>query len=186
MLKTLKLTLILFLVGAVLGPTMDGFHTHSDTLFYPHVWLLKMDWWVPFLFGGAGVAVGLSHLDLDLRLGKDYLDLTWVHVAFGMASFAAIYFISGFLKIDETRKVVLLYTLAFLVWYIYDKTYSGLLLALVTAVLGTFSEISLIAADWFYYTHPDFLGVPYWLPALYVAASVAVGNFARKMSRTIN
>jgi hypothetical protein len=164
---------------------MDAFHTHSGTLYYPHVWLFMMDWWVPLLFGVAGVAVGMSHLDLDQRLGKAYPELTWVHVAFGMGSFAVIYFISGFLNIDDTRKTVLLCTLAFLVWYIYDKTYSGFLLALVTAAIGTFVEISLIRSHWFFYTNPDFFGVPYWLPALYVAASVAVGNFARKLNCAI-
>lgn len=185
MVKTLKLSLILFLIGAILGPTMDGFHTHSDTLFYPHVWMLMMDWWVPLLFGAAGIAVGLSHLDLDRRLNKSYPDLTWIHVAFAVASFAAIYFISGFLKIDETRKLVLLYTLAFLVWYIYDKTYSGFILAIVTSLIGSFVEGSLISMDWFYYTRPDFFGVPYWLPALYIAASVSVGNLARKINSAL-
>lgn len=37
----------------------------------------------------------------------------------------------------------------------------------------------LVAAGAFSYLHPDFIGVPYWLPCIYACASLAVGDMGR-------
>lgn len=58
--------------GAVLGPLCDGLHSKADVLHYVapihiHVgsWQLETCWWVPALFGLAGVILGLGYPLLD-------------------------------------------------------------------------------------------------------------------------
>jgi hypothetical protein len=47
------------------------------------------------------------------------------------------------------------------------------------AASGVAVEAILSSAGLFSHTHPDILGVALWLPWLYVAASVGVGNVGR-------
>jgi hypothetical protein len=171
----------LFLLGMILGPLMDGFHTHSGTAYYPRPWKWMMAWWVPLLFGTATVTIGLSHLDFDKWLRRVQRNHSWFAVWSGIVCFAALYFASAYLSIDETQKLSVMIVTAFLVWYVLEKTYAGFLFALVIAAIGTAVESLLGHAGLFIYTKPDMFGVPYWLPCLYVAASVAVGNLARKL-----
>jgi hypothetical protein len=44
-------------------------------------------------------------------------------------------------------------------------------------------EVVLSSAGLFSHTHPDVLGVALWLPWIYVAASVGVGNLGRWLCR---
>jgi hypothetical protein len=55
------------------------------------------------------------------------------------------------------------------------------MLGIVTAALGCFVEISMIRMEVFFYFEPNFFGVPSWLPFLYFAGSVTVGNLGRKL-----
>lgn len=67
----------MFASGAVLGPFCDGLHSQHDVLHYkdPSVqlqvdvgflpWSFETCWWVPLLFGVAGVIIGISVPLLD-------------------------------------------------------------------------------------------------------------------------
>jgi hypothetical protein len=67
----------LFCASAVLGPLCDGLHSKADVLHYhdPSIlvsvqigglqWGLESCWWVPLLFGGAGVIIGVGVPLLD-------------------------------------------------------------------------------------------------------------------------
>ena len=66
-------------------------------------------------------------------------------------------------------------------WYVSDKTWQGFVLAILTAIVGTGFEMVLTTTGHFYYTQPHILGVPVWLPLLYICASIAVGNLGRKL-----
>lgn len=92
-----------------------------------------------------------------------------------------MYFASGFLVVSEKIKIVALAIMAFTVWYLFDKSLSGLILAFIVGICGSLVEIMIISTGHFYYNNPDFHGVPYWLPLLYIAASVSVGNLGRKL-----
>eukprot|EP00878_Enallax_costatus_P023792 GHUV01025339.1.p1 GENE.GHUV01025339.1~~GHUV01025339.1.p1 ORF type:complete len:195 (+),score=32.74 GHUV01025339.1:150-734(+) len=62
----------MFASGAVLGPFCDGLHSQYDVLHYEHPsvqlqlalgplhWSFETCWWVPLLFGVAGVIIGVS------------------------------------------------------------------------------------------------------------------------------
>ena len=64
-------------------------------------------------------------------------------------------------------------------WLVVGRSWQNLLFSLATAITGTLVEMVLVAAGAFYYLHPDFMGVPYWLPCIYACASLAVGDMGR-------
>src|SRR3989338_10382862 len=173
--------LILFMVGAIVGSFFDGFHTHSLTTQYPHPWKWQMAWWVPLLFGSASVTIGISHLWLDKKWAKPVNHLTWPIVLIGFMCFGMIYYASGFFKLAPFTKTLSLATASLIIWYFFDASRQGLIVAFGTAIIGCLVEIILIQLGLFRYIFPDFLGIPYWLPFPYIAASISVGNLARKL-----
>lgn len=194
--KKLKLFLILFAIGAIIGSFFDAFHTHSGTTFYTKVWLLKMAWWVPLLFGSSAVLIGFTHLDFDLRLRNSPLRLSWFEVIAGFLAFGALYFASAFINpiadgftlfhLSHSNKIVFLGLGAFLIWLAFERSWIGFMLGIATTVVGCTVESTLTGLNQFHYVKPDFLRIPYWLPFLYFAASVAVGNVARKLNQALS
>jgi insulin-induced protein len=177
----MKKQLLLFLIGAVLGSFYDGFHTYSNTTYYPNPWILKMAWWVPLNFGLAILAVADSHVSLDRTLKRKGRGLSWAAVLSGLALFGVLYFTSGFLPRPSAEKAVILWLGAVFLWILFDRTWQGVLLGILTGVVGSLVEITMTSLGLFFYVRPDFHGIPCWLPALYFGASVTVGNLGRKL-----
>ena len=181
--RKFSIYLLLFLLGATLGPVCDGFHTHSDTLSYPDPWIFKSATFVPFLFGSAVVLISWSHLHLDSLYGQNSPRVTVEQTLLGMGLFVAAYFSSGFLEVSEVTKFVVLGFWAYAGWRLLDGRIIGMVEALGTALFGTMVEVALVFFDVFSYhaDHSQMFGVPIWLPWLYILASVGVGNLARHM-----
>jgi hypothetical protein len=170
----------LFLPGATLGTALDALEVYSGVERYPRPMLFGVAWWVPLLFAAAAVAIGYSHPLVDplisrarpyRRLSSSIGELTWLVLA---------YLISAS-TLDSLAKVGLIAIIYLNFWLLAGHSWQDLLLAFVTAVTGTLVEMILVNAGVFSYTHPDILGVPYWLPGLYACASLAVGNLGRSL-----
>jgi len=181
--------LILFALGFFLGPIGDYCHTISQTTGYPPevygYYFFGIPFWVPFLFGTASLAVGVSHPNLDRRLGPSTPrpgEKNGLVASLGVLVFLGLYALSGFLpyKIGPGDDLILAGA-ALLVWALFDRTWQGIFLGLLTAAIGTGIEILLIKVGAFYYIAPNdsLLGVASWLPSLYFSASVTLGNFGR-------
>lgn len=80
----LKQSVAMCAAGAVLGPLLDGQHSSHDVLHYnnPFVldmvpagitWSLETCWWVPCLFGLAGIIIGLGYPLLDTLAQGQYM-----------------------------------------------------------------------------------------------------------------
>ena len=171
----------LFLIGAVLLPIFDGFHTHSGTTQYGDVWLLRMAWWVPLLFGSTVAFGGLAYAYAYRRLGGREGLASWRAIATGFTIFGMLYFASGFLPVSNAAKLLFILAGAAVVWRIVDGTRQGILLAILNAIVGCTVEMILTRASAFRHLHADAAGIPLWLPALYIAAGPAVGQLARKV-----
>lgn len=181
MLRTL---LVLFFFGGLMGTLGDYSHVVTRTLGYPDP-LLPLPGgqpiWVPFLFGAASAGIGLSHIFL-LKQFKILPSepVTLKHVIQGSVFFQTTYSLSGFLPLSPTGlRDALLYPAAGLCWFFLDRSWQGAVAAFGTAIVGTAVEVTLCKLGAFYY-FPEVtaaLGVPSWLPALYLIAAVAVGNF---------
>lgn len=167
--------LLLLALGATLGSALDAIHTHTGTTEYPAPVWLKMAWWTPLLFGAAGVAVGLPRA----ALAKEPAPTTGA-VAGSMALFVLCYALSGTLPGNVARAAVLFIIFA-ASWWAFDRTRLGLALALLTGLGGCVVEIILIRQGAFRHLQPTWLGIPLWLPWLYAAAQVGVGNLGRRL-----
>jgi len=189
----IQATFILFLFGAILGTFGDWLHVASETLGYPNPLFplpgTGQPIWVPFLFGGATLLIGLSHPWVDQWLGYSRVKRGWISISTGIALFLALYGASGFLPMDTGgAKDLVLLSSALLIWFSLDRTWQGLVLGMATGLMGTFFEMSLTHTGLFYYypTQSNFKGVPSWLPWLYLAASVTTGNFGRLLLKSKN
>jgi hypothetical protein len=181
----------LFLFGSVFGTLGDFFHvfTHTDGYLnpiFPLPWT-EQPFWVPILFGSATISIGISHPFMDQWIGPKRRRLkTWPKVIFANSCFLLLYAMSGFLTLPSggSRDSVLALG-AIAIWVSFDRTIQGIFLALNTALFGTLVELSLTQFGAFYYdpSVANFHGVPSWLPWLYVAASVSVGNLGRLLSQ---
>ncbi|HLQ29766.1 MAG TPA: hypothetical protein VK140_11100, partial [Ktedonobacteraceae bacterium] len=165
------------------GTALDAFHVYSKVERYTVPVFFGLAWWVPFLFGGAAVAIGYSHPMVDPLLHQRRIpyrllfsvgELTWVVLA---------YLVSA-TSLDSIAKVGLMTFIYLNFWLLAGRGWQNLLLSVVTAITGTLVEMLLVAAGAFSYLHPDFIGVPgvpYWLPCIYACASLAVGDLGRSL-----
>lgn len=177
-----KSIVILFVVGGIGGSLSDGFHNIAGILYYPHPWLLNTAWWVPLLFGSATLTIAYGHLWYDRVARCPKHNLSWSEVVTGLMTFFMTYAASAFLPYPDLTKTLILGVLVFLMTWRWNRSWYAIPPMILTALLGCTIESTLSYAGGFHYTLPDFLRIPMWLPLLYAAASIAVGNWARKMA----
>lgn len=169
----------LILLGAIVGTALDAFHAHNDVERYPSPALFGVAWWVPLLFGAAAVSIAYSHVFIDALLHQrrspqlvtSLAELAWLVLA---------YLISAG-TLDTLAKTGLLLLIYLNFWLLAGRTWQNLVFSIATAITGMLIEMILVSVGAFAYVHPDFLGVPYWLPCLYACASLAVGDVGRSL-----
>lgn len=173
--------MLLFMVGGILVTLLDAIHTHTETLIYTRPTFFMAPWWVPLLMGGMVVTIALSHVYADHAFNQPVKERSWRGILIGLVVLSALYVFSGIFKGNVLLKFFILNLGALAVWWVWDRSSHGLMLGIVTAALGCFVEISMIRMEVFFYFEPDFFGIPNWLPFLYFAGSVTVGNLGRKL-----
>ncbi len=190
--KWLRAFVVLLVLGATLGVGLDGIHTHFGscvnpqtglpaTEWYPEPWLFRMAWWVPPLFAGAAVAVGLARPAWERILDRRTPPLPDGLVLSGLALFVLAYLLSGVLPFAWSTRALVLAGFFAVSWGVFDRSGIGLFLAVGTALIGSSVEISLVNAGLFFYCEPDIAGVPGWLPWLYTTAAIAVGHLGKRL-----
>jgi hypothetical protein len=164
-----------FAIGAVAGTLLDGLHLLGDVLSYEHEAFGDWAWFVPLEFGLAGLGAGLAIPLIERAAGPP------VPVRFGKAArvreailFTALYGATAlwdgdgapYLLAGLTLLVVVRLTVAPVPG---DWAYAG-----IAAVLGPLGEIAISATGAFDYAHPDFAGIPMWLPALWANGGLLI------------
>ena len=168
----------LALMGGTLGAGLDAVHVLTGTTAYSHPALFGQAWWVPPLFAGAGVAIGLGRPIAERLVGASDRVPSRSAALGGMALFILAYVSSGLLQASPAICSVVLATLFVIGWLRHDRSSLGLVLAALTAVAGTAVEMLLVGVGAFVYLRPSLGGVAVWLPLLYCCASVGVGALA--------
>lgn len=174
--------LVLLLAGAALGTLFDWTHVTTSTTAYTSPTWLGLPWWIPLMYAAAGLGIGLSHPQLDRYLARPPRPLTPLALVLGIIALGAIWAGSGLLPLPHWQRGLILAPAAMLVWWTLDRTRAGLVLAGITAIAGCAAEITLSKLGHFNYMNPDIAGITSWLPWIYVAASVAVGNLGRALT----
>jgi hypothetical protein len=179
----LRRIVILGLLGASFGTLLDYGHVWTGTTVYARPSAFGVAWWVPLLYIGAALGIGLSHPLVDRLLGRRARPpLTPLRLAAGFVGLCAVWFGSGALPLSTGGVSAILGPVVLALWFFLDRTGQGLALALATALSGFAVEVTLSRAGLFHHTHQDVLGVPIWLPWIYVAASVGIGNIGRYLA----
>ena len=204
--------LVMFGAAAVLGPLCDGCHSRHNVLHYETTFLaaplhlgiegfyqLETEWWVPLLFGVAGIILGASHPLLDVATyGRPRPPPGWRNTLLCIACFVLCYELSGVLDEAAAARAltrgapelterlaaidVPLTVNALAIWAIFERTPGGAIMALATAVGGPLIEVGLInVLGLYHYSHPDLAGIPLWIPQVYAAGAPAVGNLGRQV-----
>lgn len=173
---------LLFLFGAVVITVFDGFHTISGTTAYAGPYQAsRLAWWTPLLMG-AGTAVGASMFVAMYRaLGGSRQPPQWNVLASALWCFGAMYFFSGFYHGPNTTKMAVLGVAGLAAFWWLDRTWQGAVCTLSCMLVGPLTEVLLVRAGTFVHLQPDLLGIPMWLPTLYLCAAPVIGHGARRL-----
>jgi hypothetical protein len=171
--RLLRTTLILTGLGATLGSLLDGIHSHFGALSYTTPFLAQTAWWVPLLFAGAYATGAMRPL-----LGSREPALPGWKAALGMGLFILSYWltVAPWPWLVRTAIISVLFVAG---WAICDGTLLGVGIALLTAIIGPTVEITLVHAGTFVHHEVFALGIPGWLPFLYLTAALGLGGLAR-------
>ena len=179
--RPLAAVAILFFVGALVGTAGDQIHVQFHVLDYAHPYLLGQAFWVPLLFGCAGLVMVHSHRIVRPRSPTDGPRATTLIVPFLL--FAAAYFATGIFK-DSPRALTAALSLAWLLRVAIAPSVEKVFSGIAFAVCGSLFEAALSSTGAFRYLVPNGIGgngesgalggigVPVWLPALYLHVSL--------------
>lgn len=177
--------LFVFLLGAGIGLAGDACHVISGTTTYamsawPLVW--RSPAWFPLLVGSSvAVVAHLGH-----RLGLPSRPRTRVHVGVALPALLALYALTAMLRAQApTVSVVLVGSLALVVWCAWDPSRSCFGVAAVCAVVGPAAEISFVAADLYHYAADSsgLWGVAPWLPCMFFAQGAVASGLLQALTR---
>lgn len=178
---------MLFSVGIFLALVLNLLQVQRNvTLFPPGVIssIFSSAWWVPPCCGMASAVIGLLYPCIDRCLGEPHkFKREWSSVMRCVAVFVGINHASA--KLDFANNVQLSLTLAALsigLWWTFDRSCSGFGLGVGIALLATLATQLLVYNGVFQYTSPDFLYIRSWLPCIFFAGVITVGNIGRQLA----
>lgn len=161
--------LILAGIGATLGVLLDGLHSHFGATSYTNPIFAKTAWWAIPLFASAYVA-GITRPAIDEKpIVPDWKP----QMAIGLFILA---YIITVLPFDLSSRMALLVATFVTGSHFCDPSRAGVIVAIIAAFIGPFVEINLIRAGVFVHHEDHFMGIPYWLPLLYMNAGVGLGT----------
>lgn len=178
---------MLFFVGVSLALVLNLLQVQRNvTLFPPDVIssIFSSVWWVPPSCGMASAMIGVLYPCIDRRLGEPHkFKREWSSVMRCVAVFVGINHASA--KVDFANNVQLSLTLAALsvgLWWTFDRSRSGFCLGVSIAFLATLATQILVYNGVFQYTNPDFLYIRSWLPCIFFAGVITMGNIGRQLA----
>jgi hypothetical protein len=164
-----------FALGAVVGTLLDGIHLLGDVLVYDQQAFGEWAWFVPLEFGLAGLLAGLAIPVIERAVG---LSPPWrPTLALRIAElllFAAAYGATALWDGDGAPWLMLGLTALLGVRLWLAPVAGDWAYAAAAALLGPLAEIAISATGAFDYTHPDFAGIPMWLPALWANGGLLI------------
>jgi hypothetical protein len=164
-----------FVLGACLGTLLDGIHAYGDVLSYPNPSFGRWAWFVPVEFGLVAVGAGLAIPRLERLVGAAG-GIRWAprERLLQVLLFASLY-VSTTLVEDLGAVLLALALAALAVLRLARREAPGdWAYVLIAAVLGPSVEAVMSALGAFDYEHPDFAGIPVWLPSLWANGGLLI------------
>ncbi|MBD3229600.1 MAG: hypothetical protein GF329_15575 [Candidatus Lokiarchaeota archaeon] len=189
----LKLAILGFLSGAILGQIIDIAYPMNNALHYHYpIWEIEslgieICWWIPILYGTAGMILAVSHPLLDRwtnQKPRGGFNPSWLFTTLCIGVFVVQWFMAPYLSsIGVSNALLFPITIigGLLVWYFFDRTDGGLFMCILTAICGPLVEITLINVFSLYnYTNPDVFAIPLWILGAYICGAPGNANLGRK------
>jgi len=202
----LLLALLGAISGCIVGQAIDNAYPMSGALHYVsfviqvpllgHV--LEFVWWVPILYATAGALIvvlitvfskifnretGTVLDDWINRKPRGGHNPSWGFTIASILIFVLQWFLGCHLSnfVPNAWLFAILVLWGFANWWFFDGTDAGLVVCLITAMLGPLIEFTLINVfGWYYYTRPDMFGIPFWFVGHYIGGVPANMNLGRK------
>jgi len=166
-------TAALFVAGAVVGTLLDRIHVAAGVLWYARPVLAGQAVWVPLVFGVGALLLMSGHVIFPPP-ERPATPATLVVPALGLL----LAYLATAALADRPFTLALVLVIAWLVRVLREPTADKLAVATAFGLGGPFFEAALSATGGFFYRRPDILGVPVWLPALYLHVSLLTRQIA--------
>jgi hypothetical protein len=171
--------LALFAAGGIGLALCDQIHVQAGVLDYETGGFFGQAWWVPLQFGVAAVAIVAGAVPFA-RQREQPKSADFVT---GTAWFVAAYAASGVFDAHPIALAVA-FVLAWALRVALARQPGPLVAySLLLAAAGTAAEAILSAAGTFAYADPDMIGVPIWLPGLYLQGAPLALALAKALSQ---
>ncbi len=180
---------LVYLIGMILGPLLDGMHIHSGVLTYndPNA---SQAWWVPFLFGAATLGINILIIIVEKLTRQSSFTATWKSTVYSVGLFMLMYAFSAYSRMASWLIFVVIALAAIGLSFRYIKNQTSLIIVILVTLIGPVVEIIISSSGLFHYIAPDYWGIPLWLYPLYTCAAIGVGMLVkfihRNRSQTIN
>jgi len=172
--------LVLALCGAAICTVCDHLHATHGVLYYTHPVFWDQAWWVPLLFAGASLATVAGATPIRRLFGAGATaPPTTREVAGDGIAFITAYAYTSFAAHDRPNVTLALLAAWWLARVVRGRATWLIAYSLVLAVAGAAFEAGWSALGLFYYRHPDVIGVPRWLPGIYLHVALVAGPLER-------
>lgn len=174
-----------FVLGSLIGSTLDMTHTHVNVLGYntSDVIFLRMAWWVLPEFGAAGLACLFSPFFFGLRkVALSQPATLRAQCVIAVCVYAGSSLLALLGASDETISMALGLIVA-MTYLATDCTLRGLVLCMFAGAAGISFEHTLCAIGMFHYNAPDFGNVRHWICWIWMAVALAGHGLASALLR---
>lgn len=192
----------LFFIGAAFALVLNLLQRQRKVVFFPPGMfsdVLESAWWLLPSCGFAATVIGLLYpcMDSALRRRQEISSAAvaaavpaskgrrheWSSVMRCIAVFVGINHASAKISFDSTFQLSLtLGALSLGLWWLFDRSRSGLLLGLVIASLATAVTQVLVFFGVFWYSEPDFVYIRSWVPCIFFSGGVTIGTIGRQLA----
>uniref|UniRef100_A0A670IDA1 Insulin-induced gene protein n=1 Tax=Podarcis muralis TaxID=64176 RepID=A0A670IDA1_PODMU len=181
--------IVLFLIGVFLALVLNLLQIQRNVTLFPPDVITSVFFFASgihncsfrLLLLSFTAVIGLLYPCMDRHLGEPHkFKREWSSVMRCVAVFVGINHASA--KVDFANNIQLSLTLAALsigLWWTFDRSRSGFGLGIGIAFLATLVTQLLVYNGVYQYTSPDFLYVRSWLPCIFFAGGITMGNIGR-------
>lgn len=178
--------IVLFFSGVLFSFLFSTLQIQREVTYLPMESFSHMDigWWVPLIGGFLALAIGLLVPKVDQYCGqKAAVQCDWSSLIRCYIIFFGINHACSKIDFGNSHQLsAILTVLAFLVWFLFDRTAAGLCVGVVfTIIVLTITQV-LVIQGFAKYKKPDFFLVRSWLPSLVFSSVVTFGTIGRHLS----